>query len=89
MQGNLNVLDIKHARDDVNNIKVLMRRQMVEVHKAELALEDARKALNQVMQERKGQEKLREKAFDEFKKEIATSESKEIDELVSYTYNAK
>lgn len=89
VQGDINVIDIKHAREDVNNIKVIMRRQMVEVHKAEQALEEARKALNQVMQERKGQEKLREKAFDEFKKEIATSESKEIDELVSYTYNAK
>ena len=89
MQGDINVMDIKHAREDVNNIKVIMRRQMVEVHKAEMALDEARKALNQVMQERKGQEKHREKAFDEFKKEIASSESKEIDELVSYTYNAK
>lgn len=89
MQGDINVMDIKHAREDVENIKVLVRQQMVEVHKAEMELNEARKALNQVMQERKGQEILREKAFDEFKKEIANSESKEIDELVSYTYNAK
>ena len=39
------------------------------------------------MQERKVQEKLREKAFEEFKHELAEAETKEIDELVSYTYN--
>ena len=40
-----------------------------------------------VMQERKVQEKLREKAFEEFKQELAEAETKDIDELVSYTYN--
>ena len=30
---------------------------------------------------------LREKAFEEFKQELAATETKEIDELVSYTYN--
>ena len=60
---------------------------MMEVHKAELQLEDARRALNEVMQERKVQEKLREKAFEQFKRELAMQENKEIDELVSYTFN--
>ena len=59
----------------------------MEVHKAELQLEDARRALNEVMQERKVQEKLREKAFEQFKRELAMQENKEIDELVSYTFN--
>ena len=45
--------------------------------------------MNEVMQERKIHEKLREKAFDEFKQELAVAETKEIDELVSYTYNNK
>ena len=39
------------------------------------------------MVERKTQEKLREKAFEEFKQELAYAEGKEIDELVSYTYH--
>ncbi len=43
--------------------------------------------MNEVVQERKVQEKLREKAFEEFKHELAEAETKEIDELVSYTYN--
>ena len=60
---------------------------MVEVHKAEKELEDARNRLKTVMQERKVQEKLREKAFEEFKQELAEAETKEIDELVSYIYS--
>ena len=39
------------------------------------------------MKERKPDEKLREKKFDEFQKEERDNESKEIDQLVSFTYN--
>lgn len=87
LEGTINVPKIKHAREDVNTLKTLCRRQMMEVRKAELALEDARKALEEIMKERKTQEILKEKAFEEFKKELLKQESKEIDELVSYTYN--
>lgn len=89
MQGNLNIQEVAHARENVNSMKILVRRQMMEVHKAQKEMEDARRELNAVMQERKVQEKLREKAFDEFKQELAAAEIKEIDELVSYTYNNK
>lgn len=89
MSGNMNVDDIRHARTDANNMKTLMRRQMMEVHKAQKQVEDAREQLNQVMQERKTQEILKEKAFEEFKAELQKQEAKEIDELVSFTYNAK
>ena len=54
---------------------------------AEKTLEMARIELNRVMVERKTHEKLRERAFEEFKQEIAQAESKEIDELVSYNYH--
>lgn len=89
MGGNIDVRNVTNARSDLNAMKTIVRRQMMEVHKAELAMEDARRELNEVMQERKVQEKLREKAFDQFKKELAQQETKEIDELVSYTFNAK
>ena len=59
MQGNLNLQEVEHARADVNAMKTIVRRQMVEVHKAEKELEDARNRLKTVMQERKVQEKLR------------------------------
>lgn len=87
MQGIMDVRQVVPARTDVDNMKTLVRRQMLNVHKAEKELEDAREKLNTVMQERKVQEKLREKAFDEFKQELAVAETKEIDELVSFTYN--
>lgn len=89
MMGNINVREVTHARADVNTMKTLMRRQMIEVHKAELALEDARRALNEIMQDRKTHEKLKEKAFQQFMEEEKAAESKEIDQLVSYTYNNK
>lgn len=87
MQGDLNLQEVAHARANVNDMKTIVRGQMMQVHTAEKAMEDARVALNEVMQERKVQEKLREKAFEEFKQELAATETKEIDELVSYTYN--
>ena len=89
MMGSINVKEVMHAREAVNTMKTLMRRQMVEVHKAELALEDARRALNEIVQDRKTHEKLKEKAFEQFMEEEKAAESKEIDQLVSYTYNNK
>lgn len=87
MNGAIDVQKIAHARNDVNTMKTLVRRQMIEVHKAELEVERTRQELNSIMLERKTHEKLRERAFEQFKKELAEQEAKEIDELVSYTYN--
>lgn len=89
MAGTIDVQEVTNARSDLNAMKTIVRRQMMEVHKAERVLEDARRALNEVMQERKIQEKLREKAFDDFKHDLAVQETKEIDELVSYTFNSR
>jgi len=89
MTGTIDVRQVSHARANVNTMKTLMRRQMMEVHKAELELEDARRALNEIMKERKTHEKLKEKAFEEFKAQLNAEESKEIDQLVSYTYSNK
>ncbi len=88
MVGTIDVKKVSHARADVNTMKTLVRRQMIEVHKAELALNDARTKLNTLMTERKTHEKLKEKAFEAFKEELKAQESKEIDELVSFTYNS-
>ena len=52
-------------------------------------LELRRRELENVMKERKAQEKLREKAFERFLREEAAAESKTIDELTSYTYGQK
>ena len=69
--------------------RVGYEKQLKEAVQGNLDLQEVAhaRALNEVMQERKVQEKLREKAFEEFKQELAAAETKEIDELVSYTYN--
>jgi flagellar FliJ protein len=89
MNGILNLDEVHHAKDASEAMKVLIRRQMVEVHKAQLELEAARKQLIDVRKERKMQEKLREKAYDAYLVEENRREGKEVDQLVSYTYNAK
>ena len=89
VEGMLDIKSINNARNDVNNIKTLVRRQMMEVHKAEIVLEKARNELNEKMKERKTHEKLKEHALDEFKADLQMAETKEIDELVSYTFNGK
>jgi flagellar FliJ protein len=39
------------------------------------------------MVDRKTHEKLKEHKFEEFKRELAVEENKEIDQLVSYKFN--
>ena len=89
VEGTLDIKSINNARNDVNSIKTLVRRQMMEVHKAEIVLEKTRNELNEKMKERKTHEKLKEHALDEFKADLQMAETKEIDELVSYTFNGK
>lgn len=85
--GAIDVMKIKENKHAIDVMKSLIRDQILQVHAAEKNLELARKRLNAVMVERKSHEKLREKAFDEFKAELAADEAKEIDQLVSFTYH--
>ena len=85
----LAVMDILENRNAILQMEDFIELQKLEVAKAEEALETERQKLQEVMQERKVQEKLREKAFEAFMKEENAKESKEIDELVSYTYGQR
>ena len=85
----LKVLDIMENRDAVAIMDEFIAEQQHQVSLAEKALEDARYKLQIAMQESKTQEKLREKAFDEFMREENAKEAKEIDELVSYTHGQR
>ena len=87
VNGTLDIQEIRECKRAIDVMKSLQRAQMMKVHAAEKTLEMARIELNRVMVERKTHEKLRERAFEEFKQEIAQAESKEIDELVSYNYH--
>lgn len=87
VNGTLDIQNIRECRRAIDVMKSKQRTQMMNVHAAEKNLEIAREELNRVMIERKTHEKLREKAFEEFKQELERAESKEIDELVSYNYH--
>ena len=82
-----NIASIKQSNESMAVMKELMTQQAVRIRIAQKNLDRARDKLNLAMQERKIYEKLREKAFEEFKQELNAQEKKEIDELVSFNYN--
>ena len=88
----MEIIDVRKIRE--NKIAVLKMDEYIadqkrEIARAAKAVEKARAALQEVMQERKAHEKLKESAFEEFLKEEQATESKEIDQLTSYTYGQK
>ena len=60
-----------------------------EIEENQTAILEARERLTEVMKERKTHESLKEKAFESFLQEENRQESKEIDELTSYTYGQR
>lgn len=87
LQGKLDFLEIEECSNAVDVIEQMIAAQMEAVRKCSRELEQARLKLNQVMQERKMHEKLKEKKFDEFLEELNSQENKEVDEVVSYQFN--
>lgn len=87
MQSLLNIQDIKWYEEAVETMKYKIKIQMLMVKRAENELEAARVKLTEIMVDRKTHEKLKENEFEEFKNELNSIESKEIDELVSFKYN--
>lgn len=85
----LSILDIEENKKLVAHTNEQIRAQTIQVRMAQKRLEEQRVRMQKAMQERKTQEILKEKAFEEFKKEIAQAESKEIDELTSYVFGQK
>ena len=85
----LKVMEIMENRDAIAMMEEFIILQRRQVKKAEDQFEAARLKLQNAMQESKTQEKLREKAFDEFMREENAREAKEVDELVSYTHGRK
>ena len=88
-KSGLNVRDILENRGAIERMKEFITLQKKAVVTAQAQLEDARQKLQDAVQEKRTQERLKEKAFEEFVREENAKESKEIDELVSYTYGQK
>lgn len=79
-------------RDNANALSAmdeLIRMQQECVEEALARVEAARAKLQEVMQERKMHEKLKEKAFEQFMEEEKAAEGKSVDELTSYTYGQR
>ena len=66
-----------------------MSQQAVRIRIAQRNVDNAMKKLTEAVQDRKIHEKLKEKAFEQFKLDINAQEMKEIDETVSFKYNNK
>ena len=89
VSSRLEIPKINQCRQAIELMKDAIQNQTVSVHIAQRNVEAARARLNEVMIERKTHEKLKEKAFEEFKHELESEENKAIDELVSYSYRDK
>ena len=81
--------ELKMISESIKTMGFLIADQEKEVKKQERLLEERRHELEEIMKERKAQEKLREKAFAQFLKDENAAESKVVDELTSYSYGVK
>ena len=89
LQNDLKVREILDAKSAILRMDEYLVEQQKQVALAEAEMEKARDNLKEVMIERKTQETLREKAFNEYMQEENRAESKQIDQLTSYTYGQK
>lgn len=84
--GSLDLAKINELNESVELMKYRIRMQKLKVKTAQKNLEDKRALLQEAMLERKTHDKLKEKQFEQFLKDEAASESKEIDEIVSFRF---
>lgn len=87
--GTVRVVNLKENNVALKNLQDAEKQQMQVLMTARQKAEEERQKLQEAMQERKTQEKLYEGAFETFMKEENAKESKEVDELTSYTYGQK
>ena len=86
-KNKINIAEWKRCNEALEYKKDEEKKQIQHIKLAEKNVDIARGRLNRVMVERKTQEVLKDKAFEEFVRELNESEKKEVDELVSFTYN--
>lgn len=85
----LHVNDLKDNRNAVLIMDEMIETQRGQVARAQEVVEAARLKLQEVMQERKMHERLKEKALEQFMREENAAEGKAVDELTSYTYGQR
>lgn len=89
LHDTLDMSRIKQYEQAVEDMKICIREQQHIIKQQEEKVAKARKKLDDAMKERKTYEKLKERAFEEFKLELNAAEQKEVDELVSFRHGSK
>lgn len=87
MLDRLDFMEIQATKAGIVSKEDAMKKQLRLIKAAERELEAARERLKELMIERKTHETLKEKAWQEYRREELSEEMKEIDELVSYRFN--
>ena len=86
--GRLDLFQIIQCEQTIDYMKTKIKQQITVVRNAAHRLEVARIRLSDAMVGRKTQERLKEKAFEEYIQEFDAEERKEVDELNSFNYNS-
>ena len=89
LMGTLDMQEIAETKEAILRMDEYIAAQLLRVRAAERQVEAARAHMTEAMKDRKVHETLREKAFEDFLMEEKQQESKEIDQLTSYTHGQK
>lgn len=89
LKDSLSIKEIKENTLSLELQKEKMKQQAVRIHAAEKKVEQKQKEMVALMQEKKTHELLKDKAFEQFLLDEKAQESRQIDELTSYTYGKK
>ncbi len=85
----LDILKIRQCKQAIELMEENIKQQTTVVRNAAHRLEVTRIRLNDAMVERKTQDRLKEKAFEEYMLEFDAEERKEVDELNSFHYSGE
>ena len=87
--GPLDLLKIYENKNNVLGMDQMIESQEKVIEREKHELRRRRERYEEVMKERKAQDKLKEHAFEQFLRDENAAESKQIDELTSYVYGVK
>ncbi len=85
----LDILKIRQCKQAIDLMKENIKQQTIVVKNAAHRLEVSRIRLNDAIAERKTQDRLKEKAFEEYMLEFDAEERKEVDELNSFRFGGE
>ncbi len=86
MKQKLDLLRIRQCEEAIEIVKGYMKKQKKEIERAERQVDIARERLTEVMVERKTHEILKDRAFEQYRREYEKWESSVVDENISYKH---